>query len=325
MRGIFGLCVVLAAGSASARQCVVEGKAVEPFTVAVAPKGGLALSLKVRGVGATAKISEAAAAPATVEVHGSLSFSGVTAVEKLPLQWKSTVDSATGMVRLPAGSTAALQAHAKGKWLEGDLMLDGIRFRGVMFPCDGATLDAVNAGAANVEPEEDAWIAKDKTISLRAGAGKGPTMEIVMPEAGSISWHRVEHEGQQVRIAAKLRDGTYVTGWVKPAALTRPAGGASAGELRDLPIPSQCAHAPEAKPGTQLVNATIDLNTAVLYDRLFQWGMLKTTEPVQVRMPSSGNWAEVVVVPGIATATDCDADTVLEEGWIPRSSVHPKP
>jgi len=323
MRGVVIAGVLIAAGAvASAKQCVVEGKSVEPFPVTVAPKGGLALSLKVRAVEATAKIGEAAG-PATVEVRGELGFSGVTPTDKLPLKWKSTVDSANGMLRLAAGAIAALDVHAKGRWVEGDLVLDGIRFRGVTFPCDGLTLDAVNAAPANVEPDEDTFVAKGKLLKLRAAASSGPFMEVALPEPTSISWHRVEHAGSMVRIAAKLRDGTYVTGWLKPSELTRPPPAPATGELGDVPIPSQaCAKPAQATAGTQIVDAAVDANTTVMYDRLFQWATVRAGGTYRVRVPATGQWAELVGVPGVATASDCDADTVLDEAWIPRSAVH---
>jgi hypothetical protein len=321
MRGVVGLCLALGCGTAWARPCVIEGKAVEPFTVTVAPKGGLALSLRLKGVEAKATVAEADA-PATVDVKGGLVFSGVTPTEKLPIKWSKTVDSANGMLRLPAGTGASLAVHTKGRWLEGDLTDDGIRFRGVAFACEGATLDAVSAAGGAAEPEEDAWIAKDKTVKLRAEASKGPYMEIVMPDATAISWHRVDHAGAMVRVAAKLRDGTYVTGWLKPADLKRPAAAPAGGELGDVPIVQQCGKGPMARPGTQLVTASIDASAPVMYDRLFQWATLKATGSFTVRLGAANQWAELVAVPGISTATDCEGDTALDEAWVPKSAVH---
>jgi hypothetical protein len=218
----------------------------------------------------------------------------------------------------------SLDAHAKGRWLEGDLLLEGIRFRGVTFPCDGLTLDAVPAATQSPEPDEE-WHAKDKSLTLRFGAASGPTMEIVMPDATSVTWHRLASEKGMVRLATKLRDGTYVTGWAKSADVVRPKGTASSGELQDLPIPiaqPKCGAPPQVKPGTRIVDAAVDAGTAVLYDRLFQWATVKTAATYKVRIADAGQFAELVGVPGVATATDCDADTALEEAWVPRAAVH---
>jgi hypothetical protein len=323
MRGVVFACALAAAGPAAAKTCVVDGKAVEPFTVSVAPKGGLTLSVKVRGVEASAKIGETPG-PSAIEVRGAFAFTGVVATESLPLKWKKTVDSANGMVRIPAGATVSLDAHAKGRWLEGDLMDEGVRFRGVTFPCDGLTLDAVAPASLTPEPDEE-WHAKAKSLTLRFEATSGPTMEIVMPDEASITWHRLSTASGMVRLATKLRDGTYVTGWVKSADVTRPKGTASAGELQDLPIPAaqpRCGAPPEVKPGTRIVDAAVDAGTAVLYDRLFPWATVKTATTYKVRIADAGQFAELVGVPGVATATDCDADTTLEEAWVPRAAVH---
>jgi hypothetical protein len=324
MRAVLIACWMSAAGVASAKTCVIDGKSVEPLTVSVTPKGGLTLSLKVRGVEASAKIGETPG-PAAVDVRGGFSFAGQAKSESLPLKWKKTVDSANGMLRLPAGSTVAFDAHAKGRWLEGDLLVEGVRFRGVMLPCDGLTLDAVSPGSHVPEPEEEVWHAKSKSLTLRFAASSGPTMELVLPDPTHVSWHRLASASGMMRLATKLGDGTYVTGWVKSGDVEEPKGTASSGELQDLPIPvatPKCGAPPAAKPGTRIVDAAVDAGTAVLCDRLFPWATVKTAATFKVRVADAGEFAELVGVPGVATATECDADSALDEAWVPRASVH---
>src|SRR5436305_6676533 len=140
MQRLWWVCLLVGAWATEtqAKVCVVEGKAVDPFIVVVQPEGGAPLAVHVSGVAATAKIPEAAG-PVAVEIRAALGFSGTVSVEKLPLKNKTAVNATNAMLRLGAG-VEGFTVHARGKWVEGDVVLAGARFKGVIFPCDVMTL-----------------------------------------------------------------------------------------------------------------------------------------------------------------------------------------
>jgi hypothetical protein len=306
-----------AAAIAKPAGCVVDGKTVEAFPVTVQAKGGPALTVRVRDVAASARIPETG--PATVEVQGALAFSGTTTPEKLPLKPKERLDAANGMLRLGGGS-GHVEGHGKGRWLEGDALLEGIRFRNVRFPCDGLTLDPVSGPATPVvENEEDVWIPSGKVLKLRFAAGSGPTMEVVLTDPSDLELHPVEKSGKFIRVSRRFRDGSYVNGWAASSDLKRPDG---RGELTDLqPPPRACSHAPEAKPGTRLATAVVAAGTEVSFDRLFTWATVRGGDKLTVRLVPGERWVELVGVPGVANADDCENTVALDEAWVPRTAV----
>src|SRR4051794_20343224 len=127
--GVFMLSSLLGAGVARAKSggCVVEGKSVDAFPITVTSKGGPPVHVRVHEVAATARVPESG--PATVEVRGALALTGVTPADKLPLKPKARLDATNGMLRLGAGAGHVI-GQSKGKWIEGDVALDNIRFKG---------------------------------------------------------------------------------------------------------------------------------------------------------------------------------------------------
>jgi hypothetical protein len=319
MRALFVSVVLLGPAAAWAKPvgCVVEGKAVDPFVVDVRSKGGPDVNVRVRDVAATVHLPESG--PATVEVQGPLAFSGITPTEKLPLKPKTRLDAANGMLRL-AGGVGRVWGHGKGRWLEGDATLEGLRFRNVRFPCDGLTLDPVALPSTPLaEPEEDVWVPTQKTLKLRFGAGTGPTMEIEVPDPNDLELHPLDRSGGWMRVSRRFRDGSYLNGWVAVADLKRPD---AREDLTDLTPPAHtCSRTPEAKPGTQLQKAVVSAGTEVFFDRLFTWATVRGGDALTVRWVPGEHWVELVGVPGVATADDCENGEALDEAWVPRASV----
>jgi len=322
MRVFVGLCVLAATSGATAKErlCVVEGRAVEPFFVSVISTGGPTLKVRVQGVAATVKLPEKPG-PAAVEVRGSLLFAGTTPVEKLPLKPKEAVDASNGLVRLGAGA-GLLEVHTRRKWVEGDLVLSGVRFKNLLFPCEGLTLDPVAAtsDAAPADVADEGWIARGKKLTLRSDPGAGITMEVVLEDPNDLELHSIEHSGAWLRVSSRFPDGSSVTGWAKASELVRPARRGESGDLP--PVAASCTRVPTAKPGTQLATATVTAGTPVSFDRLFPWATVRGTDPLTVRYTPGESWVELVGVPGLAGTEECpDNGTTLDEAWVPRTTV----
>ncbi len=326
-----GILVVLVAGGASAKEhmCVVDGKAVDPFVVDVASKGGPVVRVRVSGVGATVRLIEppdAAKAPpglsAKVEVRGALSFDGTAQVDKIPIKPRAVLAATNGMVRLAPGSEG-LDVHVRGKWLEGDLVLPDARVHGLTFPCDGLTLDPVNAGSNDRQSDSrsDLWVPKGKTLLMRHGPGAGPTMEVEPKEPEEFELNVIERGGAWMRLRRRWPDGSSITGWAKTADLARPRGGGS-GHLTDLPIVAQCTRAPAPAGDAQLAQATVAAGTEVLADRLFAWATVRGGDTLTVRYKTGERFVELLGIPGLVGAGECpEHSTVLDEAWVPRQAV----
>jgi hypothetical protein len=195
-----------------------------------------------------------------------------------------------------------------------------VRFRGVLFPCDGLTLDAVESPTEHTaEPHGEPWVAKSTTLKLWANEGTGPTMEVALAHPGDLELHRLEQNGAWWKVESRFRDGSYLTAWAKAADLTKPP---AHHELQDLPVTRPaCTRAPEATGGARIQRVTVTAGTAVSAERLFPWATVRGGDPIAVRFKEGERWVELVGVPGITEAGDCEGSTVLEEAWVPRTAV----
>jgi hypothetical protein len=316
-------CLLLAAEDAAARPCVVEGKSVEPLHLDVVAKGGPTLHLRVAGVPATARIADPGegnppAPPIAVDVKGAIAFSGTLPPERLPLAPRAKVDTSNGMLRLQPGA-GQLIGRARSRFVEGDLLLEGARFHGVLLPCDSLTIDPVEAPAHAAEPpRSEPFVPKTNTIKLYGNPGSGPVMEVELKHSGDLELHRSEKSGPWWKVTTRFRDGSLLVAWVKGDELTKPQHA----ELQDMPIvPPPCSRAPEAK-GAKLAEAELVAGSAVSADRLFQWASARGGDKVTIRWSPGERWVELVQVPGITTNVEsCEGSTVLDDAWAPRTAV----
>lgn len=318
---ILTACLLLAAGDARARPCVVESKSVEAFAVDVASKGGPTLRLRIAGVPVTARwatTKEGPPPPVAVEVKGALGFSATAAANKVPLKPKRQVDAANGMLRLSAGA-GQLTGRALHTFVSGELLIEDVRIRPVLLPCEALTLDAVESPAPSGEPGPgETLVPKSTTIKMYPSPGQGEPMEVTLKNAGDLELHRNERMGAWVSVTSRFHDGSALTAWVKADELTKPTHR----ELQDLPtLPPPCTRAPEAKGALKLAPATLVAGTPISADRLFPWATARGGDSLTVRYKEGDSWVEIVGVPGITAPSECEGSTVLDEAWVPRSAV----
>jgi hypothetical protein len=306
-----------ASHAGAVKLCVVEGKSVEPMVVTVQPDGGSPMRVHVQGVAASAKLPDAPG-PASVEVRGSLQFAGTIAVDKLPLKPREAVTSANAMLRLAAGTTG-FDVHTRGKWVEGDLVIVGVRFKNVVLPCAGLTLDAVTAKPEQpFEPDGEVWVSAQPTITFRSAAGSGPSM--LVENAEGLELQRIEKSGAWMRLKSRFPDGSSLTAWAKASDVKRLDRRRDVGELPIVPPP--CTRTAQARAGEKLATVVVAPNTPVSADRLFRWATTSGTTPLTVRYRPGEHWVELIGVPGLAGGTECpEHSTVLDEAWLPSSAV----
>jgi hypothetical protein len=317
-------CFLLAAGDAAAKTCIIESKTPEALHLVVQAKGGPELHVRVANVPVAMKITDPgwAAPPAviSVDVKGPLAFSATIAPEKIPLKPKKQIDSSNGMLRLRPGAGQFAAKVARNKFVEGDLLLDGVHFKGVNLPCEVLSLDPVESPAVHQEPPHaEPVVAKASPLKLWADAGgKGDAMEVVMASPLDLELQRYEKSGAYQKVGVKFRDGSRLSAWAKSDDLTAPGRH----ELQDMPIiPPACARTPEAKGGLKLASASINPGTAISADRLFQWATARGGDSLTVRYKEGESWVEIVGVPGITAPSECEGSMVLDEAWVPRSAV----
>ncbi|HZS37198.1 MAG TPA: hypothetical protein VFF06_10235 [Polyangia bacterium] len=302
------------------KTCVVEGRAVEPFTVEVAARRGPVLKLRVEKVAAVAHPPEEPG-PARVEIHGALDFEASAPWDQVPYTPSRFVDATNGMVRLAPG-VEGLAVRARGKWAEADVTLGGVRLRGVILPCDALTLDAVARPELESAPrDENAWNPSGKLLRFRSGPGSGATLDVEVAAPADLELRRTEKSGAWARVSSHWLDGTTLTGWVKQSDLTRASPRAN--ELGDLPpAPQPCKREPELGPGMKLAQAIVAAGTLVKADRLFEWATVRAGDKLTVRYRPQDSWVEIVGVAGITTLGECpEHSTVLDEAWVPRGAV----
>jgi hypothetical protein len=322
MRILFA-CLLLAAGDAAAKTCIIESKTPEALHLVVQAKGGPELHIRVANVPVAMKLTDpgwSQPPPVSVDVKGPIAFTATIAPEKIPLKPKKQIDSSNGMLRLRAGAGQFAGKVARNKFVEGELLLDGVRFKGVNLPCDVLTLDAVESPAVHQEPPHaEPVVAKASPLKLWAEpGGKGEPMEVAMASTNDLELQRYEKSGAYVKVGTKFRDGSRLSAWAKSDDLTAP----KAHELQDLPtIPPACARAPVATGGLKLATASINAGTAISADRLFQWATARGGDSLTVRYKEGESWVEIVGVPGITAPSECEGSMVLDEAWVPRSAV----
>jgi hypothetical protein len=327
MRAAWAAAALVALGGTAAAKdklCVVEGKATDPFIVAAAAKGGPTILVQVHQIPVTVHPPGSSDEPAHVEVRGALAFEGTAAANKIPYKTKAFVDATNGMVRL-APATEGFLVRTHNKWAEADLLLGEVRLRGLFLPCESLTLDAVAhpEPSQQRDPDEDVWVAAQKTLHLRTAPGSGPTLEVeLLGDLQALDLHPTEHRGPWLRVRSRWPDGTTLTGWVNVKEVARPK--ARSQELGDVFVPAAaCQRAPlKPEPDVHVVEAKVAPGTAVSADRLFQWATVRGGDTLTLRWRGNESWAEIVGAPGLVGGSECpEHSTVLDEAWIPRSSI----
>lgn len=320
---------VLAPVAAEAKgACVVSGKVAGAMVVTVASKDGPPVKVRVRDVPVTVKppeVSVAGPAPGgdltRVSVKGALSFDGTAELGHVPYQIKRYVDAANGMVRLAPG-TEGLSVRARRGWAEVDLTLGGVTMRGLHVPCDALTLEDVARPelGSHGEREGERWVAAGSKLTFRHGPGRGPSMDVEVSESASAELHRLETSGAWMRVTTQWADGTSLTGWVQRSELKPAPPGHQVGE--PLVAPSACAHGLAEREGARTVKAPVAPGSQVYAERLIgPWATVRATEPLTVRYRPGDEWVQLVEVPGIASAVDCESASVLETAWLQRKAV----
>jgi hypothetical protein len=306
------------------RGCVVEGRAADPLTVEVTPKGAPPFKLRVAGLPVSAA-PQLGDWPAHVEVKGALQFEASAPADKLPWKTARAVDATNGMVHLAAATEVHAHANLHGKFVDVEVALGEVRLRGLTLPCGALTLDPVKApeiGAPTEEPGES-WVAVGALLHFRAAPGSGATVEAQLgADPTALDLHKSEAAGPWMRVSSHWLDGTTLVGWVQRDELKRaPPRHETLGEA--FLASSGCLRAVSARPGERLAEAQIAPGTIVYATRyLGPWATVRSDRPLTVRYRAKDDWVEIVSAPGLNSTGECaEHSTVLDEAWVERKAV----
>jgi hypothetical protein len=319
-----GLCAALLLSSAAYARgtCVVEGRAVTPFVVEVAPKEASPFKLRVAGVAASVTPG-GLGQPAAVHVKGPLAFDGRADAADVPARTRRVTEALNGLLRLaPATERITLHANVRARVVDAEVRLPGVELRGLTLPCDALTLDAVNE--PDVRPGDDGggarFVAAGRQLHFRGGPNSGPAMEAIVDDSDELELRQTETSGEWARVTTRWADGTTLAGWVRRDELK--AAGVHHDRIGDpLPAPNGCAREPAAHANQRIATVAVAAGTLVYAARyLGPWAKIVDGKKLAVRFSAKDDWVEVVQAPGVASVDECPNAVALEQGWIPRAA-----
>jgi hypothetical protein len=306
--------------------CTVEGRAVQPFVMTIAPREAAPFKLRVSG-GAATITPGGLGAPALARVKGPLVFEGAVATADIPARTRRMTDALNGLLRLaPATEQLTLHANVRASIVDAEVRIGGVTFRGLALPCNALTLDAVAeppAALVHDNPDAARFVAAGKLLHFRGGPGAGVAMEAVLDGPEALELRETESSGAWVQVTSQWPDGTLLTAWVKRDEL-RPAGMAHESLDRGPNAPVSCGGRERASGNEvgRTVVAEVKAGTPVFAARyLGSWAKVAAGTKLTVRYFSKDDWIQIVQVPHLSGASDEDAcEHPLDSAWIARTA-----
>ncbi|HJL16300.1 MAG TPA: hypothetical protein RMH99_11625, partial [Sandaracinaceae bacterium LLY-WYZ-13_1] len=212
---------LLAAATARAQPCVVDGADVTLVGVPVEPapdEPGFVVDVAAERV----RMRAAGGSKARIAVEGALAFEADVGADRLPLGLVREVSLADGVVRMPAGrlgwSVRRLRDARGGLrvWLAND----GVTMA-VQTPCDAWELGATPSRAARRTSAPIGsstgrrWRVATARVAVRPAPYATPGVTLHLDPGTELVFAELERRGPWIRGRHVFGDGTVIDGWLR--------------------------------------------------------------------------------------------------------------
>jgi hypothetical protein len=324
---LLGLVVLSWGAPARARgTCSVEGKAVMPFVVTVAPKEAASFKLRVSAVPATITPGGLGQPPAA-HVKAPIVFDG-TVEGEVPVRTRRATEALNGLLRLaPATEKLTLHANVRARIVDAEVRIGGALFRGLLLPCDALTLDSVAEPEGKLlrdHPDAQRFTAAGALLHVRGEPHGGAAMEVALDDPEALELRQTEANGDWIHVTAEWPDGALLVGWIKRDELKQ--AGMAHERLGDVPrLPGDnCAPTTHEQP--QTVSVDVKAGTQLYAARFIgAWARLAEGKKLTVVLSPRDEWLRVTELPHVDAVDDAGCVLPLDSAWITRAAVPKMP